>query len=91
MTSASGYRSWLDWPSVNQGSRLTANPTYLSLSTSSAIVPKPTGGDPNPHRHQATGRRVLVTCWCERTTVMVLLDQVMAGRTGTCGQRRCGP
>jgi hypothetical protein len=54
------------------------------------------GNLPNPsHGHgegpaRATGM-VDVTCWCDRTVVRATLDDVRAGRTGTCGRPGCGP
>lgn len=30
-----------------------------------------------------------VTCWCERRVVIVALDDIVSGRTGTCGRADC--
>lgn len=32
-----------------------------------------------------------VTCWCEAFVMSVPRDLVLAGRTLTCGERRCHP
>lgn len=32
-----------------------------------------------------------VTCWCESTIVMVRMEDIRSGRTGTCGEYGCRP
>jgi len=42
-------------------------------------------------RWAADTNDLMTPCWCERTMVFVPSDMVRAGRTVSCGQRRCKP
>jgi hypothetical protein len=35
------------------------------------------------------GETVMVECWCQQGFVWLPVEQVRAGRTGTCGRRDC--
>jgi len=51
-----------------------------------SVVPDARSAD-IPH----AGELVAVTCWCDRTVVKVLLDDVVRGQTASCGRRGCQP
>lgn len=44
---------------------------------------------PRPKPKRERDRTVDVPCWCERKMLRVSLDDIMRGKTGTCGARSC--
>jgi hypothetical protein len=94
---------WVDWPSMYWGSMLRADPgAVMQTAGAMGIVPaqRQPREWPRPDaqanaleaaRRRSEGKPVLVTCWCERTTVQVTTRDVREGRTGSCGARRCHP
>jgi hypothetical protein len=103
MSERHGVRLWVDYPLYYAGSTLRADRLSVAATAGAmGIVPKEHRPRewPRPDaqanaleaaRRRREGRPVLVTCWCERTTVQVTTRDVREGRTASCGKPRCHP